>query len=119
VLGAFAAMAIIAAVVFFSLAGQPLEQRILVDEETRSVVFTTQYRSGPTTERLKFEDIGKLEHISNIGYQEVVAITLDGERKIIMTAEKTSLMRDAERYAAMMDKPLDKIDNTGLQTGRE
>ena len=49
-LGAVAAMAILGAVTFGYVASQPIEERILVDQDTRSVVWTRQYRSGIQTE---------------------------------------------------------------------
>ena len=112
-LAAFAAMAVIGAGTFYFITQQPIEQRILVDEETQSVVFTTQFRSGPVTERMMWSEIGKLEHIiAPNGTFEVIAIRLDGSRKVIQESHDKPLTNIAEHYSTLMDKPLEMIDNT-------
>lgn len=112
-LASFAFMAVLGAVTFYFITQQPIERRILVDEETQSVVFTTQFRSGPVTERLLWSEIGKLEHITAPnGTFEVVAIKLDGSRKTIQESGDKPLTNIAEHYSTLMDKPLELIDNT-------
>ncbi|MCO4744376.1 MAG: hypothetical protein KC912_06280 [Proteobacteria bacterium] len=112
-LGALAAMAVIGATTFYVISLRPLDERILVDEQTQSVVWTTTYRSGPQTVRLKWTDIIKLEHVtSSSGTHEIVAVSIEGERHVIEESEQGSLRGNAEHYARMMDKPLDLIDNT-------
>lgn len=112
-LASFAAMAVIGALTFWVISSRPIDRRILVDEETRSVIFTTQYRTGPETERLNWDEIGKLEHVTAAnGTFEIVAIKLDGTRKTIEESGDGSLASRAEHYANLMEKPLELIDNT-------
>lgn len=112
-LAALAAMSLMAALTFWLISMRPIEQHILVDERTESVVFTTQYRNGPETDRLLFAEIASLQHVTTAaGKYEVVAITLSGERKTIQSDAKRSLRGEAEHYAAMMEKPLVMVDNT-------
>ncbi len=112
-LAAFAAMAVVGAVTFWVISGRPVDRRILVDEATHSIIFTTQYRDGPETERLMWDDIGKLEHVSeNNGTFEIAAIKLDGTRMVIHESNDKSLEKQAEVYAKMMEKPLTLVDNT-------
>ena len=112
-LAALAAMAVIGGGAAYMIAQKPLDQRILVDEETQSVVWTTTYRSGPETIRVKWADILKLEHVtSSAGTHEIVAVSLGGDRHVIESSDEGSLRGNAEHYAKMMDKPLDLVDNT-------
>ena len=111
-LGTIAGMTLIAAVAFFIVALGPTDQLILVDEETKSVVITTQYRQGPSTERIPFSDIVKLEHVSEGGTYSIVAITTDADRKVIMQGTKEPLYLEAERYAKVMEKPLERVGET-------
>ena len=112
-LATLAAMAVVAALTFFVVSQRPLDQRILVDEETESVVWTTTYRTGPVTERLRWDEIVKIEHVTTSGgAHEIIALTNTGDRKVIERSEGNPLRANAEHYAQVMEKPLDLIDNT-------
>ena len=63
VLGAFAAMAVVGSGVLWYITSTPTEERILVDQDTRSVVWTRKYRSGIETDRLRFDDVIRLEYV--------------------------------------------------------
>jgi len=112
-LGAFAAMAVIGTGTLYFIVSQPLEEKILVDENQSAVIWTRQYRSGPQTQRLRFSDIDKLEYVvrSNGGF-EIAAISKEGERHIIHEG-RSPLKTEAAHYAEVMEKPLEEIDNTG------
>lgn len=111
-LGAVAAMAIVLAGVLWYVTSNPLEEKILVDEETHSVIWTRKYRSGVETERLHWRDIAKLEYVVRAsGGYEVAAVDLDGDRFVIHEAPNP-LKTEADHYAQMMEKPLDIVDNT-------
>ena len=60
-LGSVAAMAVVAAGVLWYVTSNPVEEKILVDEETHSIVWTRRYRSGIETQRVLWQDIAKLE----------------------------------------------------------
>lgn len=107
-LGSLAGMTVVASIVFALLAFMPTDQLILVDQETQSIVITTKYRSGPSTERIAFGDVVKLEHVSESGSFEIIAITTDAERKVLMTSNGAPLYTEAEKYAQMMKKPLER-----------
>ena len=112
-LAALAAMSILGALTFWIVSMRPLEQRILVDESTEAVIFTTHYRSGPVTERLSWDDIAALEHVTaGGGTHAIVAITLSGDRVIIQESPNRPLRSDAEHYAKVMEKPVRFVDNT-------
>jgi hypothetical protein len=112
ILGTITFMTLSGAGVFYWQSQLPLEHKILVDESTRSVIFTTQYRSGPVTERLKWDDVARLEHVLlRGGAAEVVAVRLDGERRTIQEGT-SSLAQVADHYSRLMEKPLTTVDNT-------
>ncbi len=112
ILGTIAAMVLVGAATLWFITSNPLEERILVDEETQSVVWTRQYRTGPQTDRLRFSEIMKLEYVLKAnGDFEVAALTSTGDRKIIQSGSRP-LRTEANQYAKMMDKPLEEIDNT-------
>lgn len=111
-LGSVAAMAVVAAGVLWYVTGNPIEEKILVDEETHSVIWTRRYRSGVETERLKWTDVAKLEYVVLAsGSFEIAAVGLTGERYIIQESPNP-LKTEADHYAQMMEKPLDIVDNT-------
>jgi hypothetical protein len=111
-LGAFAIMAIIGAGVLWYVAGNPVEERILVDEQTRSIIWTRVYNGNRLeTERLMWTDVAKLEYVVLSAGYEINAVAMAGERHIIQESP-TSLKSEADRYSQMMEKPLDIVDNT-------
>lgn len=108
----FAAMAVVGVVVLLVIVSRPLDERILVDQDTRSVIWTTQYRTGITTDRLMWTDIIKLEYATlSSGTYVVRAVTTDGDRRIIHEGP-SPLRSEANQYAELMDKPLDIVDET-------
>jgi hypothetical protein len=109
VLGSVAAMAVVGSIVLFTIFLQPVEEHIFVDGETQSVIWTTKYRTGIETERLMFDRVVKLEHVGKGDTFQVIAVTTDGERKIIHE-DHESLDSEARHYAKLMDKPLEEPD---------
>ncbi|MFT4626849.1 MAG: hypothetical protein ACI8PZ_005529 [Myxococcota bacterium] len=111
-LGAVAAMAVLGALTLGYVASQPIEERILVDQDTRSVVWTRQYRSGIQTERLPWDQIAGLEYIiRGDGDFEIAAVASGGARHIIH-ADTSPLKAEAEKYAQLMKKELKEVDKT-------
>ncbi len=109
VLGVVALMAVIASVVLAFVFVQPLEQHVLVDDETRSIVWTTQYRTGVTTDRLMFDQVASLELASESGEFVITAVTTTGDRKEVTRSEEP-LDSQARVYSNIMDKPLVEQD---------
>ncbi len=111
-LGAVATMAVLGALTFGYVASQPIEERILVDQDTRSVVWTRQFRSGIETERLPWDQIASLEYvIRSNGDFEIAAVASGGERHVIQ-ADTSPLKSEAEKYAQLMKKELTEVDQT-------
>lgn len=88
-------------------------ERIVVDQETNSIVITRTSASGTTTERVNFSDVEKVEYI--LGGQtstfEVVAVTDRGDRYIIQASSDKQLDGHAQHIAQVIDKPLVEIRN--------
>ncbi len=107
-LASLAGMSLVAVIALVVVLQQPLEQRIFVDEATRQIVTITKYRTGdPQTERVMWDDIEKIAYIERMGEFEVAAITKDGESHTIERAEQP-LSGAANRYAELLDKPLEE-----------
>jgi hypothetical protein len=104
-----AGMALVAAVVLGVMYVQPVESHTLVDESTRSIIWTTRYRTGVTTDRLMFDEVAKLEQTTVRGNFQLVAITNGGERKVVMEG-KEALDGEGRAYAHLMGKPFEDID---------
>lgn len=113
ILTGLAAMAVIGAGTLYWIVSSPVEQKILMDQETQSVIWTTKYRGDKvTTERLEWSKIGKLEYvITASGQHKIEAITTTGDRKLI-EIDTSPLKTTAERYAALTQKPLEIVDDT-------
>lgn len=111
VLGSIATLAIVGAAIMLVMFNQPLEEHILVDEGTRSVIWTTKYWTGIETDRLMFDQIVKVEHTGRGGTFEVVAITADGDRKVVEKGEHP-LDSEGRHYAKLMEKPFEDVDPT-------
>jgi hypothetical protein len=109
VLATIAAIAVSGSLILLFIWSQPVEVRALVDEETRSVIWTTTYRTGVTTDRLMFDQVAKIEHTGNGGTFQVVAVTTDGQRKVI-TESDHPMDSDGRHYADMMKKPFEDVD---------
>lgn len=117
-LGTFALMAVIGAFTLAIIVSYPLEQRILVDEETQSIIFTTQYRGRIETDRIRFDDVKRVEHVERVGEFVVRAVTEDGDEHTIEVS-KQPLEGAAEHYADIMKKPLEKVSEIGFMPGKE
>lgn len=108
-LGTFASMTLVAGGVFFYASSRPLEFSSVVDPETQSIRFVTTYGTGPTTENVRFDHIGKLVHeqMPN-GEFEMYVVTTDGKKMLLMH-DNEPMMNEVTRYGDMMKKPVEMI----------
>jgi hypothetical protein len=111
-LASFAGMAVVAAIGLAVILSYPTDQKILVDEATRSIVTVTQYRTSRETERVKWDDVERIEYVSRLNEFEVRAVTQDGQPH---TIEKGTapLEGAAMHYSELMGKPLKPVDELG------
>lgn len=114
ILGALAVVAVLAALMFSSLAKQPIDSKTLVDDETDSIVWTSQYQDGTVqSERLFFSEVAHVEYvIQRSGDFQVVAVARDGERHLVDSHPTRPLKLEAEKYAKVMEKELRIVDET-------
>lgn len=112
-LGFLALMAIIGSGTLWYVYTQRAQERIVVDEETQSIVITRKTASSTDTERVAFDRIEKIEHVmgGDRAMFEVVAVTLDGKRYIIKQSEDAPLTGHAEHIASVVDKPYVPVKN--------
>lgn len=107
-LGLIAAMAVIGAGVFWYVGESRAQERIIVDEETKSIVFTTKYANRTETDRVRFEDVTKIELVigGDDALYEVYAVTLDGDRRLINESDDKPLKGYAQKIAEVLEKPM-------------
>jgi len=79
-----------------------------VDEETRSIVFTTTYSDRTETDRIGFDEIANVEIVTSGSEATWVVnvVTHSGERRLLQLSDDPSLEGYAEHVAHVMDKPL-------------
>jgi len=110
---ALALAVVIAAGAFWYVSQIPTDKRILVDQETQTIQWITQFSDHLETDRVTFAEITKIEHIvTSSGAYQIVAVTTSGDRKVVEEDRSKSLALQAQRYAAMMQKPLENKDET-------
>ncbi len=114
ILAALALAIVVAGGAFWYLSQMPTDKRILVDQETQTIQWITQYSGNRLkTDRVKFDEITKLEHVvSSDGAYQILALTSDGERKVVEEDRSASLALKAQKYARIMNKPLENKDET-------
>ena len=108
VLGVVAVMTFVAAAAFLVAGMGPVDERVLVSSETKSIVIATKFSGGPETQRIPFGNVAKLEHSQVTEGYEIVAVTSSGERHVIHSAHEPLYM-EAERYSSMIGKPYERI----------
>jgi hypothetical protein len=111
ILAGLLVMASIAAGVVTWVTSYPADQRAIVDTDTKTVQWVRTFQDGRIeTDRVDFADVSRIQYINGgaVGFQ-IIAITASGEQKIIESSTRKPLMGNAERYAKMMEKPLEIV----------
>ena len=92
---------------------QMAAERIVVDEETQSIIITRTSASKTESEVVPFNDVVKVEYVlgGEDSMFEVVAITQKGTRHILQASQDTPLDGKAEYMAKAMEKPFERINN--------
>lgn len=95
------------------LADYQKAEKVIIDEETKSIVYTRTSASGTETERVSFAQVQKVQHV--IGGDEamyaVVAVGGGGREYLLKLSTAESLAGDAAHMAAIMDKPYEEINH--------
>lgn len=110
-------MAIVTAIAFAYIHDQQQTSQISVDEETKSIVFTTMRATGPDVDRVYFKDVTSVEYLKNTQPRpfEIAILTTRGERHVY---EQSSDPLDfqARQLAEQLDKPLTEKDTVEMPT---
>ncbi len=94
--------------------------QVTVDEGSQSIFMVwTSYRGDPTTRRIAFSDIAKIEYITDANMfsgkvWEVYVVTAQGERILINTSEQEDLQSYAEGVVMRTKKPLIPINRVDI-----
>jgi fructose-1,6-bisphosphatase/sedoheptulose 1,7-bisphosphatase-like protein len=86
------------------------QETSLVDDETKSIIFTRKSASGVETERIAFDRVKQVEYVmggSNAMF-EIVAVTNDGGRYSIKYSDK-QIKTEAMQIARLMKKDLVEV----------
>jgi hypothetical protein len=88
-------------------------ERIVVDQETESIVITRKTASETTTRRISFASIDKVEHVmgGKKSMFEVVAVTNSGDRVVLKRSDDKPQQGHAEHMARVMEKPYVEVRN--------
>lgn len=86
--------------------------KISVDQETRSIVFTTKYADHIESDRVDWKDVATIEYIKNAQPRpfEVAIVTAKGERYVYQQSSDP-LDYQARQLGEMLDKPVAEKDN--------
>ncbi len=106
-------MAALAAGVLGYIYSSRSQERIVVDEETRTVIITRKTAEATDTERVSFDEITQVESVMG-GEQamfEIVAVTKAGRRVVIQQSDDRPLKAHAEHLSHVMDKPFVEVSN--------
>jgi ribosomal protein L40E len=104
--------AIVSAGAYGYIYSQNKTYKISVDQETKSIVFTTKYADHVETDRVMFKDVASVEYVKNAEPRpfEVAVVTARGDRYVYQQGDDP-LDYQARQLATLMDKPLAEKDN--------
>jgi len=109
----FAAMAVVGMGVFWYLHTQVAAERVVVEEETQTIIITRKSAAKTEATRVAFGDVTRVEYVlgGETALYEIVAVTGDGERYVIQASDDSSLDVRAEHISRTMEKPLERVRN--------
>ncbi len=107
----FAAMGAVGLTVFWYLSTQVATERVVVDEETETIIITRTSSTKKEATRVAFKDVEKIEYLlgGDAGTYSIIAVGNDGERHIIQASDDSPLQGRAQHVAKTMKKPLDEV----------
>ena len=109
----FAAMALVGMSVFWYLHTQVAAERVVVEEETQTIIITRKSAAKTEATRVAFGDVTRVEYVlgGETALYEIVAVTGDGERHVIQASDDSPLDVRAEHVSRTMEKPLERVRN--------
>lgn len=99
-----------AAVMFYITNFHSVKENVVIDEETKSVVFTRTYADKLESDRLSFNDVEKIESVVGGSKWEVALLLKNGDRKVINRSVDQNLHPYAVHIAAVMERPLVQVN---------
>lgn len=111
-LGFIAAMAIVGSGTFAYLFHYNASQDVIVDSETRDIVITRTSASGIETERIAFDSVAKIQHVTggDEAMIEVVVVTKEGNRYVIKESDDTPQTGHAQHVAAKVGVEVETVN---------
>ena len=109
----FAAMAIVGMGAFWYLHTQVAAERVVVEEETHSIIITRKSAAKTEATRVPFSEVTRVEYVlgGETAQFEIIAVSITGERYVIQASDDRPLDGRAEHVARTMEKPLEKVQN--------
>ncbi|MEC9389654.1 MAG: hypothetical protein VX944_06225 [Myxococcota bacterium] len=109
----FAAMALVGMGVFYYLHTQVAAERVVVEEETQTIIITRKSAAKTEATRIEFADITRVEYVlgGETATYEIVAVTGDGNRYVVKASDDSPLDGHAEQVARTVEKPLERVKN--------
>jgi hypothetical protein len=107
----FAAMGAVGLGVFWYLSTQVATERVVVDEETQTIIITRKSSTKTEATRVAFGDVEKIEYLlgGGAGTYSITAVGKGGERHLIQASDDSPLQARAQHIAKTMKKPLDEV----------
>ena len=109
----FAAMSLVGFSVFWYLNTQVAAERVVIEQETQTIIITRKSAAKTEATRVDFSDVVKIEYVlgGKSALYEIVAVGHDGSRYLIQSSEDKQLDGRAEQVARTMEKPLERVKN--------
>ena len=106
-------MALVGMGVFYYLHTQVAAERVVVEEETQTIIITRKSAAKTEATRIDFADITRVEYVlgGETATYEIVAVTTDGSRYVVKASDDTPLDGHAEQVARTVEKPLEQVKN--------
>ena len=109
----FAAMAMVGMSVFWYLHTQVAAERVVVEEQTQSIIITRKSAAKTEATHIPFNEVTRIEYVigGDTAKFEIIAVSISGERYVIQASDDSPLDTRAEHVSRTMDKPLEKVTN--------
>jgi ribosomal protein L40E len=109
--------AIVSALAFGYMHDQNKTFKISVDQETKSIVFTTTYADHTEADRVYFKDIATIDYVKNTQPRpfEIDVVTVKGDRYVYQQSSDP-LDFQAHQLSELLDKPVSTKDTVEMPT---
>ena len=93
------------------LADSQRAEKVIIDQETKSIVYTRTSATGTETERVNFDQVQKVKHVvgGKDALYEVIAVGNNGKEYRLKLSPDQNLSSDGSHIAKIMGKPFEEI----------